>query len=94
MNKKICVNSALDNQTSAFPAMRKKLYARPAIEILSTSSASSLLSSSPGQGPWADAKPRKPDFNNNFWDDEMDDTGNAANEGVNWAGYQQNMSIW
>lgn len=72
--------------------MRKKLYARPAIEILSTSSASSLLSSS--QGPHADAKPRKPDFNNNFWDDEMDDTGNAANEGANWAGYQQNMSIW
>ena len=93
MNKKICVNSALDNQTSAFPAMRKKLYARPAIEILSTSSASSLLSSSQ-QGPYADAKPRKPDFNNNFWDDEMDDTGNAANEGANWAGYQQNMSIW
>ncbi len=50
--------------------MRKKLYARPAIEILSTSSASSLLSGSPSsQGPWADAKPRKPDFNNNFWDD-------------------------
>lgn len=72
--------------------MRKKLYARPTIEILSTSSASSLLSSS--QGPYADAKPRKPDFNNNFWDDEMDDTGNAANEGANWAGYQQNMSIW
>lgn len=74
--------------------MRKKLYARPAIEILSTSSASSLLSSSPGQGPWADAKPSRPDFNNNFWDDEMDDTGNAANESTNWAGYQQNMSIW
>ena len=74
--------------------MRKKLYARPAIEILSTSSASSLLSSSPGQGPWADAKPRKPDFNNNFWDDEMDDTGNAANEGANWAGYQKDMSLW
>lgn len=72
--------------------MRKKLYARPDIEILSTSSASSLLSDS--QGPMADAKPRKPDFNNNFWDDEMDDTGNAANEGANWAGYQQNMSIW
>ena len=53
MNKKICVNSALDNQTSAFPAMRKKLYARPAIEILSTSSASSLLSGSPSsQNPY------------------------------------------
>lgn len=74
--------------------MRKKLYARPAIEILSTSSASSLLSSSPGQGPWADAKPSRPDFNNNFWDDEMDDTGNAANEGANWAGYQKDMSLW
>lgn len=74
--------------------MRKKLYARPAIEILSTSSASSLLSSSPGQGPWADAKPSRPDFNNNFWDDEMDDTGNAANESTNWAGYQKDMSLW
>lgn len=92
MNKKICVHSDLDNQASIFPAMRKKLYVRPAIEILRANSACSLLSSS--QGPWADAKPRKPDLDNNLWDDEMDDTGNNSNEGTNWAGYQQNMSIW
>lgn len=74
--------------------MRKKLYARPAIEILSTSSASSLLSGSPQQGPWADAKPRNPDIGNNLWDDETVGSDNPADESSNWTGYQQDMSIW
>lgn len=73
----------------AFPADGKRLYVRPAIAILSACAACSLLADS--QTPWADAKPRNPDFSTGLWDDELDD---AVDESSNWAGYQQNMSIW
>lgn len=81
----------MDN-SSVHPVEGKKLYVRPGVEMLIVNASCSLLSSS--QTPWADAKPRNPDFNNNLWDDEMDGNDNTANEGTNWAGYQQNMSIW
>lgn len=74
------------------PAVDKKKYVRPAIEMLSVNASSSLLSSS--QSPWADAKQHKPDFDVNLWDDELDDADKSADESTNWAGYQQNMSVW
>lgn len=82
----------MDDKTGVHPSANKKLYECPVIEILTVNASCSLLSSS--QTPWADAKPRKPDFNNNLWDDETDGNDDTANEGTNWAGYQQNMSIW
>lgn len=92
MNKIICVHPAVDDKTGVHPFAKKKIYARPAIEILAVNASCLLLSSS--QTPWADAKPHKPDVNNNLWEDETDGNDDTANEGTNWAGYQQNMSIW
>ena len=69
--------------------MKKKKYVRPVIDILTVDSSSSLLSSS--QTPWADAKPHDPNFSTGLWDDELDE---SDDEKTNWAGYQQDMSIW
>lgn len=88
MEKKISVRSAAGDQ----PAANKRIYARPVVEVLSVNVSCSLLETS--QTPWADAKPHKSDFGITDWDDETGGTGNAANDGANWAGYKKNTSIW
>lgn len=95
MNKATHVRSVVEVPVEIHPAISKRRYICPSIDILSVSSTCSLLSGSPGsQGPWADAKPRNPDIGNNLWDDETVGSDNPADESSNWAGYQQDMSIW
>lgn len=88
MEKKIYIRSTAGAQ----PAVNKRRYARPVIELLSVNASCSLLGTS--QTPWADAKHHKPFFDNSAWDDEKSGNDNIANENTNWAGYQKDMSIW
>lgn len=92
MNKATHVRSVVEVPVEIHPAISKRRYIRPFIDILSVSSTCSLLSDS--QGPWGDAKPRNPDIGNNLWDDETVGSDNPADESSNWTGYQQDMSIW
>ena len=92
MPKTMFVDTVVFAPSNIHPVKKKRRYIRPAIDKLSVSSTRSLLSSS--QGPWADAKPRNPDIVNNLWDDETIGGGESADGSVNWAGYQQDLSIW
>ncbi len=72
--------------------MKKRKYIIPTIEVVNIATEISMLAGS--QDPWADAKPHKPNPGNNIWDDEIENADNIQDVGSNWAGYQQDMSIW